>query len=142
MGFSVSGSFAIILVASIVAFGMFYTATANTSELLNEANQVSADDRVAATNTEIEIGNASIDAGTLTISVNNTGTTTLSLNDTDVIVDGTYQLRPFQTETVEGESTTALWKPGDELRIEIGATNGATRVKIVTEHGIADAEEI
>jgi flagellar protein FlaF len=142
MGFSVSGSAAIIFVGLFIAFGMWYTASANTLEQVTDAQEQRADGTLAEKNTAIEIATTNYSTDTLTVTVNNTGTTTLSLNQTDLVVDNAYQQDWQADATVDGNSATDLWTGGETLAIEITLTQPPSQVKIITEHGVADAEAI
>ena len=55
MGFSVSGSAALIFVAAFIGFGMFYSATANSTEMVNDAREDRSDRQLERTNTAIQI---------------------------------------------------------------------------------------
>jgi flagellar protein FlaF len=140
MGFSVSGAAAVIFIAGFVAFGLFYTATANSAERVVEANADAHDRELAERNTEIEIAgtvyNDSIDR--LSVTATNNGTTTLNVTATDLLVDNAYQTDP--DTTVAGDGTTTLWQPGEALELNTTATTRPDRVVVVTEHGVATAE--
>jgi flagellar protein FlaF len=143
MGFSVSGSAAIIFLAAFVGFGVLYTSAYNSFELIETA----ADDREAELlgqqNTEIQIVAAEAFAGndTVTVTIENTGTTELGVNETDLLVNGTYQADP--STSVEGAADSSLWLPGENLTMETSYTvSGPTRIKVVTEHGIAAYHEV
>lgn len=143
MGFSVSGSVVIIAIGLFVSFGMFYTATSNGFEQVTEAQQDTHDTRLERQNTDITIINASYNSTstTLSVSVNNTGSTTLSINETDVLVDNDYQAS-YQSD-VDGNTATDLWQPGETLDIRVNITKLADfRVKIVAGPGIADTTEV
>ncbi|MDX1746081.1 MAG: flagellin, partial [Halobacteriales archaeon] len=96
MGFSVSGSFAIIVIGTFIAFGMFYGSAANAVEQVTDAQQAAHHDRLEQYNTAINVTRAEWqtggDCGTgntcLLIDIQNEGTTTLSTDATDVFVDG------------------------------------------------------
>lgn len=139
MGFSVSGSFAILVLASFVAFGMLYSAGANGVERVTEATSASHEDRLLTANTDIEIAAANYQNGTLELEAINRGTTTLSLGDTDLLVDNQYQRRTdLETFQVPGEPDSELWLPNETLQIRVDVSS-PERVKLVTEHGVADA---
>ena len=93
MGFSVSGSAAILFIAAFVSVGILYSAAFNGFEQVQDAERAS-DDRVLETkNTAIEVANVSYnDTGTgkLTVNVTNNGSTTLSVSETDLLTNGTY----------------------------------------------------
>lgn len=142
MGFSVSGSFAIIIVAAFIAFGMAYTAGANGFERVTEATKDAHESRLDSQNTAIDIVRANYSAGQVEVNVTNNGTTALPVSATDLIVNGTYHGHDeFDELLVDGQSATSVWLPGEELfvRIDLPGLGSSPRVKIVTEHGVADA---
>lgn len=144
MGFSVSGSFALIAIATFIALGMAFTAGSNAIERVSSAQDERWEDHLEQRNTDIEIANASYNASgatTLVVEVNNTGSSTLSVNGTDVIVDNELQTT-FDAQTVDGDTTTELWFPGETLRIEVSLASPPDRVKIVADPGIARATEV
>lgn len=137
MGFSVSASAAIIFVGLVVAFTTVYPAVDNGFERVSAAREDSEDDLLATQNTAIELANVSYDGGndTLTVEVNNTGSTALSLADTDLLVDNEY--REGNT-SVDGDAETDVWLPGETLTFEVSVSPAPDRVRVVTEHGVAD----
>ena len=155
MGFSVSGSFAIIAVGTFIAVGVFYGAASNGAELVTESQSDAFDNRLEQQNTAINITRAEYDTSlvtdTLIIEVKNTGSTALEVNDTDYIVDNeliTHEdVRDQGSESVDGDSDTQLWLPGETLRIEITSTifediTNPDRVRIVTGPGVADSKGV
>lgn len=143
MGFSVSGSFAIIVVGALIGFGMFATATTNGFELVNDAQKQAHDAQFDQQNTAIAIENATYNATSTTVEIEatNTGSTTLSVNATDVLLDNEYQTA-FETRSVDGDASTDLWLPGETLTIEIDRGSAPDRVKLVTGTGIAETAVI
>jgi flagellar protein FlaF len=140
MGFSVSGAAAVIFIAGFIAFGMFYTATANSAEQITEARQDVQDRQLAERNTDIIISNATYNASIdrLSVTVTNNGTRTLDTTATDLLADNDYQTTP--DTTVAGDPTTTLWQPGEALELNSTVTTEPNRVTVVTEHGVADTE--
>lgn len=146
MGFSVSGSAAILFLGFLAAFGMVYTATSNGFEQTTDANREARDALLDQQNTAIEITNVTfVNNDTLHVHANNTGSTSLSVNATDVLVDNEY-LTGFVFERVDGQDGTDLWLPGEELHLKYTYdTNQSTapdRVRVVTGPGVADSEVI
>jgi flagellar protein FlaF len=138
MGFSVSGSAAIIFAGLFIAFGMWHGAASDAFERVSDAQQDETDATLGQQNTAIEITDAS---GTLTVKVENTGSTTLALDETDVVVDNEYQTGWRSGADVEGDSTTDLWHPGQTLTLDVGVSS-PSRVKVTTEYGVADTAVI
>lgn len=143
MGFSVSGASAIIFVGMFLSFGMVYTAASNGYEAVSEAQSAVHEDALAQKNTAIDVANVSYDAAddTLTVNVSNTGSSSLSVDRTDLVVDNEYQTTAAST-TVEGDAETDLWLPGETLSFTLTLTSSPTRVKVVTETGVAAMEVV
>jgi len=142
MGFSVSGSAAIILVSLFIAFGMFYTASANSFESVSEAQRGQADLNLDQQNSAIEITNATRSGGTLTLWVNNTGGSYLTLEGTSILVDSELQTGWRDAAAVDGDGTTDLWAPGERLELSLSPATIPDRVKVVTKTGVADTEVV
>ena len=140
MGFSVSGSAALIFVAAFIGFGMFYSATANSAEMVTEAREDRSDRQLDRTNTAIEITTVNYDTDYLNITVENTGTTELTVSDVDVLFDNDYQTG-YRT-AVEGDTTTDLWLSQETLAINATVAPQPNRVKIVTGPGVAATEVV
>ena len=138
MGFSVSGSAALIFVAAFIGFGMFYTATANSFEQINDARDAQADRTLERANTEIALTDVTYNrtADSLNITARNTGTTDLELSEVDVLSNNTY-LTDYRT-AVETDETTDLWLPREQLVVNAtGITADPGRATIVTGPGIS-----
>jgi len=142
MGFSVSGSAALIFVAAFIGFGMFYSAAANSTELVNDAREDRSDRQLERTNTEIEITTVNYDENSdyLNVTVDNTGATELSVSDVDVLADNSYQTG-YRT-AVEGNDETDLWLPQETLAINATLSSQPGQIKIVTGPGVAATEEV
>jgi len=140
MGFSVSGSAAIIFAAMFIAFGMWYTAASNSFDRVTDAQADRTEDVVQTRNTAISIAeatyNASADA--VTIDAENGGTSQIRLGQVDLLVDGRYQ-RDWQSgATVADDGGTALWLSGETLNVTLGGfVTQPSRVKVVTGTGVA-----
>lgn len=149
MGFGTSGSLLVVFAGLFIAMGTLYTATANVAEELNEADDAQRERLVGVQQTDVTVAIAEWNATSenLTVAVDNTGETTLSVEHTDVVVDGSYvAIEEFERRTVEGR-TTDVWRPGKRLVIEdadtvAGLVAAPDRVKVVTENGIADITEV
>lgn len=138
MGFSVSGAAAIIFATMFVAFGMWFTASANSFEAVSDAETDQSDRALEAQNTAISIVNVTYNktSDELTVAVNNTGAAQLSVETTDLLVDGQYQSGWEDTATVAGKDTR-LWLAGEQLAITVTTPTEPDRVKIATENGVS-----
>jgi flagellar protein FlaF len=141
LGFSVSGSAAIIFVGIFLAFSTAYTASANGFERVDDARSAVDDEALERQNTAIAISNATYDAGTetLTVDVVNEGSTELSVEAVDLLVDNEYQYNVSVRE-VEGDAETELWLPGERLHLELSLSSQPNRVKVVSGPGVAATE--
>jgi len=143
MGFSVSGSAAIIFAAMFIAFGMWHSATTDGFERVTEAQQDHADDTLAERNTDIEVRSATYSSSTLTVVVTNNGTTALSMNATDVFVDNEYRTDWEGDARIDDAATESdLWLPAEKLTVTFSESTEPSRVKVVTEHGVGDQAEV
>jgi flagellar protein FlaF len=144
MGFSVSGSAAIIFAALFIAFGMWYTASANTFEQMNDAQADRTDAVKATSSSGVEITDATYSATSdeLTVTVDNTGAAQLTLDSTDLLIDGQYQEGWQDAATVEGNADTRLWMGSEQLTITVSLPSQPDRVKIVAETGVSDTSGV
>lgn len=140
MGFSVSGATAVILVGGLIAFSFAFTAASNGYEQIADAREEHQNSVLAQQNTAIEVTNATYDsgAGELTVNATNEGSTELEVADTSLLVDGEYVQPSALNASVEGDSSTALWLPGETLTFVVDVASQPGRVKVVTETGVAD----
>lgn len=141
MGFSVSGAAAIIFATLFVTFGMWYTATANSFEAVSDAEKDRTDAVLETRNTEIEVVstnyNSSNTGSELTVKVNNTGAEQLSLDSTDLLVDGEYRTGWQNGAEVNGDPDTRLWLSGEQLTITVSADSQPSRIKVTVENAVS-----
>ncbi|QLH84289.1 flagellin [Halosimplex pelagicum] len=142
MGFSVSGSAALIFAGLLIAFGMWHTAATNSFERVSEAQSDRSDGLLDQKNTAVVVDSASTADGDLTVEATNTGSTALSLNETDLLVDNEYRTGWRANATVDGDAATYLWLPGEQLAIEVPPEGTPGRVKLATEAGVSDTEVV
>jgi len=140
MGFSVSGSAAIIFVAAFIGFGMFYSAATNGFERVNDAREDQRDRLLDQQNTEISLVSATWNSSgndNLVVTVDNTGSETLSVEATDLLVDNDYH-SGYDT-SVDGDSSTDIWASQERLTVTVTSLSSQPdQVKVVTESGVAD----
>ncbi|WP_129115115.1 hypothetical protein [Halegenticoccus tardaugens] len=143
MGFSVSGSAAIVFAGMFISLGILYPAVSNGFERVDDARADASDRELGLKNTDFEITDAEYDSdnGTLTVVAENTGATELAVNDTDVLIDGEYRTA-FDARTVDGDAETDLWLPDESLRAEISTGEEPDRVTVVSAHGVSRSEAI
>jgi flagellar protein FlaF len=141
MGFSVSGSAAVIFLGVIISLSIATSALQTTSSGVTEAWNDRISDQLAEKNTEIAITNTSYN-GTideLTVNATNNGTTTLSVDKIDLLVDG--RLKPDRTADIVGADGTEIWLSGERLVLTANATD-PNSAKVVVENGVSDFEEV
>lgn len=146
MGFSVSGSWVLILVGTLAAFGSLYSAAANTAEHYEESRQLQQDHLQQIQGTDVSIASVSLVDGVscgVNVTVENTGETTLDLNETDLLYDNGYQVGWRADAEIDGDGNTDIWRPGQTLSItDDGLLSAPDRIKIVTGSGVADTTEV
>ena len=145
MGFSTSGATAVLLVGLLVAVGIAYPVLQDAQNARLSAIDDRDDRTLDLRNSDIELEEAQYDDGededdesTLTVDVTNTGSTTLSVPATDLLVDGIYRPVGEDETAVDEIETRELWQPGETLTFTVVVDDRPERVKVVTEHGIAE----
>jgi len=145
MGFSVSAATAVIFAGLFLALGIFYPAMVNSYERVQSADADQADQALEQANTDIRLDDATA-GDPLTVTLTNNGSTSLTVSETDLLVNGTYIQRSELDTTVtdvdgDDDSATTLWLPGETLEITYDAGT-VDRVRVVTEHGVSVSEEL
>lgn len=131
---------AILFVGVLIAISTAYPMMSAANERVQTAVDDRDDRSLSQRNSDIELANVTYDnaTDTLVVRVNNAGSRTLSVADTDVLVDGQFQ-QGYAT-SVDGDGARSLWTPGETLRVELSTSTRPDRVKVVTEFGIAETE--
>ncbi|MCG1002944.1 MULTISPECIES: fla cluster protein FlaF [Halobacterium] len=146
MGFSVSGSAAILFIAAFISVGILYSAAYNGYERVQDADDSYDDRMLEQRNTVVNVTNATYNASgeeNVAVSVTNEGSTTLSVNETDILVDGEFQPRDRYVDwDVEGQTNTTLWLPGETYNVTLAAGTSGSRVKVVTAGGVTATAEV
>lgn len=142
-GFSTSASLLIIFVSVLIALGSVVATSSNAIDRVQQAENDQVEQHNTIQRTSINVTSAEWDGGTLTVRVNNTGTTTLSVNATDVLVDGEYVDAETLSTSVDGNTVTDRWEAEEQLVLESTQFDTAPdRVKVVTETGVAGTESV
>jgi flagellar protein FlaF len=141
MGFSVSGSAVIVFIGFVVAVGIAVPSVLGSVGELAGAQGEQIDRGTDRANTDVEINRTVYNetTGLLAIELDNTGSTTLSVNDTSVLVNGTIRTRSgggIVETAVDGDTGATIWLPAEQLEVTVDAADAPGRVKIVTENGI------
>jgi flagellar protein FlaF len=147
MGFSVSGSAAVLFIAAFVSVGILYSAAFNGYERVQDADDAHGEQVLERRNTAVSIVSETYNgsAGTMTVNVSNDGATTLSVSETDLLVDGEYRAPDsYISSSVAGNNSTDVWAPGETLTLKVNAseTDAPDRVKIVTGPGVTATSEV
>jgi len=146
MGFSVSGAAAIIFISIFLAFGVWFTAASNSFDMVTDAQDDRADRSLAAENAALGETEAIYNSttGMLTFNVTNTGTTTLSLSEMDLLVDGEY-ITDWQEDAVVADDAatdlwvsneTDLWLSNEQLSVTLERDEEPATVKLATVTGV------
>ncbi len=101
----------------------------------------SRDDRaLEVRNTAIAV-TSTYDSGTstLTVNVTNTGSTTLSVEEVDLLVDGELVTGWTQGDRlVEGDDARTIVQPGETLELIVDRATAPDRIKVVTGNGVSE----
>ncbi|RKD95844.1 flagellin [Halopiger aswanensis] len=158
MGFSTSGAIIVILIGVLVAVSAIVPTVFNITGTTGDAFSAKNDQFREQTNTEIAI--ESFETGSTAdavVNVTNDGARSLSVEQTDVVVNGEYyptNASDTETTIVTNDSTrpsSDVWLPRTVLQIELDnaklesdseITGDGDHVRITTENGIAATAEI
>lgn len=148
MGFSVSGAAAVIFLSTFIAFGMLYTAADNSLHEVIDAQDDRTDRTLETKNTAIEITSAEFVEGEdgaqdeVNVTATNTGATALSLEATSLLTDNTFQQSWEDDATVDTDSDTDLWLPGETLSVTVPVDDQPDRVTLTTSSGVSATAEV
>lgn len=140
MGFSTSAAAAVIFVGVLVSLSILYPAAAGSFEQVSDAMESREDRTLKQRNSDLLIDNGTYDGADdrVWINVTNTGTVSIDVNDTDLLVDG--KLWTDRSTAVDGVDGRSIWAPGETLTITANnVTSAPARVTVVNEFGVADA---
>jgi flagellar protein FlaF len=139
MGFSISGATAVIFIGLLVSTATLYPAVDRYAERRSEAMTADRERSLTQQNTAIAVVNATYTVSTsrLNVSVQNTGSSTLAVSETDLLVDGDYILLSTANTTVGDDAATDVWTPRERLTITMTRSFGPDRIKVVTGPGIS-----
>ncbi|WP_049925871.1 hypothetical protein [Halopiger goleimassiliensis] len=171
MGFSTSGAVLVILIGILAALGVLVPTLFTVGAETGEAFAAQHDQLREQQNVALEVerfalkDNTDPDDPVAVVNVTNTGTESLSIHDTDVLVNGEYyRTDGYEDDTriVDGNDVrteTNIWAPDTHLEVEIVANDLENfdpnadpdteeegehddRVQVTTEYGIADSAEL
>lgn len=137
MGFSVTASHAIFLVA-LLGVGSFATTLYwSSQEDVDEARRVQSQrlEELAHTNLTVTGSSYNATAETYTVEAHNQGSTTLRVSELHYLVDGELVASVAST-AVDGIATTDLWLPGETLVVVLqGVAVSPTYFQLVAGNG-------
>ena len=146
MGFSVSGSLVVVLLGLFIALSVYYGSVSNAMERVNDARLAQHEHSDGIHDADLNVTSLSVVTSPscgVELEVNNTGSTELAINDTDVLVDNDFQgVDDWDSYNVDGDTDTEVWLPGEQLEITISRSSDPTRVKVVTGPGLSDTEVV
>ncbi|QSG03599.1 hypothetical protein [Natranaeroarchaeum sulfidigenes] len=142
MGFSTSAAVAVVAIGALISLGLLYPAVEGSTLQISEASDDRQDRIIDARNSGVDIHSATYNdsADSLTVHVDNSGTVTLDVSKTHLLIDG--ELPAERTTWVEGDQNRDLWVGGEGLEIEVPNVETAPdRVVIATQTGVQDSTE-
>jgi flagellar protein FlaF len=145
MGFSTSGATAVVFLGLLVCASTLYPVLDASHERSVRADEAREERSLARQNTAVSLADVAYNSSgdrTLTVRIDNTGTTTLAVADTSLLVDG--EDVAAATTTVDGDPTRTTWAGGERLvaTVDRSAVDGPPeRVVVVTGNGVTDATE-
>jgi flagellar protein FlaF len=133
MGLSVSASAAIFFTTFLVIFGILFASFNDLNDSLSGAQTDEFSRYTDIKNTHIAI--TDVDPAQGTISLINDGSVTISIDDMDVLVNGTPCTDLVVSTEVDGNMETNIWAPNEELVLTLSSNMTGARVKVVTANG-------
>lgn len=135
MGFSTSGATVILFLGVLASVGVLAPAVEHAAEDVGDAYDGRSDRVLERRNTVVAVANATYNstAGRLTVAVDNAGSVTLSVAETDLLVDG--ELAGYDA-AVSGVENRTLWAPGETLTVRTNTSSPPARVTLVTGQGV------
>ncbi|MFA5312284.1 MAG: hypothetical protein WC375_03065 [Methanomassiliicoccales archaeon] len=134
MGLSVSAATAILFTAAVITFSIVFGAMTDLGEKVADSQDESIARYEEIRGTSISI--VSVDGLNDSLLVRNDGAETITLQDVDVLVNGTLCNWTMLRITVEGHAGSNIWAPGESILIELPGEIENARVK-VTAYGWA-----
>src|SRR6056297_2039598 len=118
MGFSTSAAVAVLSIGFLISVGLLYPAVEQSVQDVSEATDTREDRMLDTRNSEIVLHEATYNSTTdvLDVTVNNTGTVTMDVEATDLLVDGVIATN--RSTYVDDVADRELWVAGEQLRIE------------------------
>ncbi|GAA0670787.1 flagellin [Natronoarchaeum mannanilyticum] len=137
MGFSTSAAVAVVSIGFLISVGLLYPAVEQSVQDVSDATDTREDRMLDTRNSDAALSDVTYNNTTdvLNVTVNNTGTVTMDVAGTDLLVDG--EIATNRTTYVDGVADRELWVAGEQLRIEARDVRTAPeRVVVVTGTGL------
>lgn len=133
MGLSVSAASAILFSSFLIVFGAMFGAINMYQDKIQSAQEDNYSRALEAQATSIAI--TSINATNGTITVKNTGATTLDPEKMDLLINGTVETLSITQMSIDQHPSSLLWLPGDVLIMHSSANMTGVHIELVTEFG-------
>jgi flagellar protein FlaF len=141
MGFSVSAATAILFAGIVLLAGVMSSVVFEVYGDLKDAALDASTSEFDRQRTRIEVLNSSYDATRVFINVTNTGETTLSGAQVDVLLNGTIYTESIKTKKVS-DITTNVWGIHEVMYLEVNykTANDRVRIVVVTPNGVSGSK--
>jgi len=141
MGFSVSAATAIIFTGIVLLAGVMSSVVFEVYGDLKDAAMDASTSEFARQRTRIEVLNSSYDATRVFINVTNTGETTLSGAQVDVLLNGTICTESIKTKKVS-DIDSDVWGVHEVMYLEVSykTANDRVRIVVVTPNGVSGSK--
>lgn len=137
MGFSTSAAVAVVSIGFLISVGLLYPAVEQSVQDVSDATDNREDRMLDTRNSDAALHDVTYNntTGVLNVTINNTGTVTMDVAGTDLLVDG--EIATNRSTYVDGVADRELWVAGEQLRIEAnGVGTTPDRVVVVTGTGL------
>lgn len=134
MGMSVSAASAIMFTTFVILFGVVFGAIDHFQSSVINAQQQNLDREQQIRDMSIDI--VSVNATSGLIVLLNNGSTTILLDDVDLLLNGTFIETSSYTTQVDGHANTNMWAPQETLTMQMTADLTGMRI-MVTVNGWA-----
>jgi len=141
MGFSVSAATAIIFTGIVLLAGVMSSVVFEVYGDLKDAAMDASTSEFVRQRTRIEVLNSSYDATRVFINVTNTGETTLSGAQVDVLLNGTICTESIKTKKVS-DIDSDVWGVHEVMYLEVSykTANDRVRIVVVTPNGVSGSK--
>jgi flagellar protein FlaF len=141
MGFSVSAATAILFAGIVLLAGVMSSVVFEVYGDLKDAALNASTSEFDRQRTRIEVLDSSYNATRVFINVTNTGETTLSGAQVDVLLNGTIYTESIKTKKVS-DITTNVWGIHEVMYLEVNykTANDRVRIVVVTPNGVSGSK--